>query len=54
MAKNLIFEPNLGPLGPSSGRQFFLFFFFSKISFSQSLDIMVSYHHVLYQKKVMI
>ena len=52
MAKNLIFEPTLGPLGPSSGRQFF--FFFSKISFSQSLDIMVSYHHVLYQKKIMI
>ena len=30
------------------------FFFFSKIFLRQSLDIMVSYHHVQYQKKLMI
>ena len=29
-------------------------FFFSKIWLRQSLDIMVSYHHVQYQKKLMI
>ena len=29
-------------------------FFFSKICLRQSLDIMVSYHHVQYQKKLMI
>ena len=28
--------------------------FFSKIWYRQSLDIMVSYHHVQYQKKLMI
>ena len=41
------FTPDLGMLGPNSGRQFF----FWKIWFRQSLDIMVSYHHVKYQKK---
>ena len=30
------------------------FFFFSKIWLRQSLDIMASYHHVQYQKKLMI
>ena len=30
------------------------FFFFSKIWICQSLDIMVSYHHVQYQKKLII
>ena len=30
------------------------FFFFSKIWLRQSLDIMVSYYHVQYQKKLMI
>ena len=29
-------------------------FFFSKIGICQSLDIMVSYHHVQYQKRLMI
>ena len=29
-------------------------FFFQKIWLRQSLDIMVSYHHVQYQKKLMI
>ena len=33
--------------GPNSGCQFF----FSKIWLSQSLAVMVSYHHVEYQKK---
>ena len=43
---------HLGSLGPNSGRQFF--FFFSKIWFRQSLEIMVSYHQVRYLKKLMI
>ena len=42
--------PNLGWLGPNSDGQFF----FSKIWLFQSLEIMVSYHHVQYQKKLMI
>ena len=36
--------PDLGTLGPNSGHQFF----FLKIWLRQSLDIMVSYHHVKY------
>ena len=43
------FGPNLGPLGPNWGRRNFF-----KIWLRQSLDIMVSYHHVQYQKKLMI
>ena len=31
-----------------------IFFFFSKIYLLQSLDILVSYHHVQYQKKLII
>ena len=38
------FGPDLGMFGPNSGRQFF----FLKIWLRQSLDIMVSYHHVKY------
>ena len=41
------FGPDLGPLGPNSGRQ--ILFFFSKIWLRKSLDIMASY-----QKKLMI
>ena len=41
------------PVGSKFGPQIF-FFFFSKIWLRQSLDIMVSYHHVQYQKKLMI
>ena len=41
------FGPDLGPLGPNSGRQFF----FSKIWLRQSLDTIVSYHHAKYPKK---
>ena len=41
------FGPDLGTLGPNSGHQFF----FLKIWLCQSLDIMVSYHHVKYKKK---
>ena len=48
--EKLHFESNLGPLHPNSGRQTF----FSKIWLRQSLDIMVSYRHVRYQKKLMI
>ena len=44
------FEANFGPLGLISGRQNF----FSKIWLRQSLDIMVGYHHVQCQKKLMI
>ena len=46
------FGSDFGPSGPNSGRQFFCFLlFFSKICLGQSLYIMVSYHHVQYQKK---
>ena len=43
------FGSNFGPLGPNSGCQNFS----SKIWLCQSLDVMVSYHHVQYQKKLM-
>ena len=46
------FGPNLHPLGPNSGPHFF--FFFSKMWLRQSLDIMISYHHVQHQKKLKI
>ena len=44
------FGLDLGPLGPNSGGESFI----SKIWLHQSLDIMVSYHHVQYQEKLMI
>ena len=44
------FGPDLGPLDPNSDCQKFC----SKIWFHQSLDIMVRYHPVQYQKKLMI
>ena len=44
------FGHDLSPLGPNSGSQIF----FSKIWLRQSLDLMFSYHHVQYQKKLMI
>ena len=44
------FGPNFFPFGPNLGHQIF----FSKIRLNQSVDIMVSYHHVQYQKKLMI
>ena len=44
------FGPDLGPLGPNMGHQNF----FSKIWLHHSLDIMVSYYHVKYQKKLKI
>ena len=43
------FEPHLSPLDLDSGLHFV-----SKIWLRQSLDIMVRYHHVRYQKKLMI
>ena len=48
--KKSSFGPKFGRSGPNSGRQIF----FSKIWLRQSLDIMVSYHYVQYQKKLMI
>ena len=44
--KKTHFGSNLGPLAPNLDRNFF-----SKIWLRQSLDIMVSYHHVQCQKK---
>ena len=44
--------PDLGPLSSNSHCNFFLFF--SKIWLSHTLDIMVSYYNVKYQKKLMI
>ena len=44
------FGPNLGSYGPKSDCQYF----FSKTWLHQSLDIMVSYHHLQYQKKLMV
>ena len=43
------FGPNSGPLGPNSRRQ--KKNFFSKMWLRESLDIMLNYHHVQYQKK---
>ena len=45
--KKLHFGHNLSPLGPNCAT----IFFFSKIWFHQSLDIMVSYHHVKKSEK---
>ena len=44
------FGPDFGAFGPNSGRHIF----FSKIWLRQLLDIMVNYHDVQYQKKLMI
>ena len=43
------FGPNLGPLGPNLDCHFF-----SDIWLCESPDIMFRYHHVKYQKKLMI
>ena len=48
--RKLHFGPDLGSQDQNSGRDFF----FSKIWLPWSLDIMISYHHVQYQKKLMI
>ena len=50
MLKNLILGLIYAPLTPNSDRQNLL----SKICLRQSLDFMVSYHHVQNQKKLMI
>ena len=42
--------PDLGPWCPNLGHKIFC----SKIWHRQTLDIMVSYHHVQYQEKLMI
>ena len=49
--KKSSFGPDFGLFGPNSSYQFF---FFSRIWLFQSLDIIVSYHHVQYQKNLMI
>ena len=51
--ENLIFGLDLGLLGLNLGHIFF-FFFFSKNWLRQSLDVMVSYHHVQYQEHMII
>ena len=47
------FRLDFGPFGPNSGCQFFIFIF-QNIWLRQSLDIIVSYNYVQYQKKLMI
>ena len=54
MAKKNKFWTWFWPIWPKFGLPFYLFFFFSKIWLRHSLDVMVSYHHVQYQKKLMI
>ena len=59
MAKKPSFGPDFSPFDPNSGCQFFviiffLFLFFSKIWLRQYLDVMVGYHYLQYQKKLMI
>ena len=44
------FGPDLGPLDPNTDRQIV----FKKMQLRQSLDIMVSYHHIKYQRKLRI
>ena len=48
--ENLIFGLDLGLLGLNLGH----IFFFSKNWLRQSLDVMVSYHHVQYQEHMII
>ena len=48
--KKTSFRPDFGPFGQNLGHQNC----FPKIWLRQSLDIMVSYQHVQYQKKLMI
>ena len=57
MAKSLVSGPIFAHLAriQAAKKNFFLIqFFFSKICLCQSLDIMVSYHYVQYQKKLTI
>ena len=58
MAKKLVLGPILAHLAQIRAANFFFFFFFffffSKIWLRQSLDTMVSYHDLQYQKKLMI
>ena len=56
MAKNLVSGLILAHLAQIRAANFylFIFFFFSKIWLRQSLDLMLSYHHVQYQEKLMI
>ena len=44
------FGPDFDTFGPNLGHQFF----FSKIELPQSIDTMISYHHVQNQKKLII
>ena len=56
MAKNLVLGLILAHLAQIRAANFYLFIhlFFSKIWLRQSLDLMLSYHHVQYQEKLMI
>ena len=45
------FGTSWGPFDPNSGSQIYIFW---KIWLRQPLDVMVSYHHVQYQKNLMI
>ena len=47
MTKKPSFRPDFGPFVPNLGHQIL----FSRIWIRQSIDIMISYHHVQYQKK---
>ena len=50
MEKKTSFGLNFGPFGQNSECQFFL----KKNCLRQSLDTMVSYHHLQYEKNLMI
>ena len=52
-SKKLHFGPDLGPLVSNLGRQFKKKKR-KKFWLHQSLDIMINFHHVQYQKKLMI
>ena len=54
MAKKLVSDHILVPSAQIWALKIFSWIFFSKIWFGQSLDIMISYHHEQYQKKLMI
>ena len=50
MAKNLVSDQILAPFAQTRATKFFP----SKIWLCQSLDLVVSYHHVQYEKNLMI
>ena len=52
MAKKLVLGLILPHLAQIGAANFFFLFLFSKIWLRQSLDVIVRYHHVQYQKKI--